>query len=55
MTFSRFEAMKSYWKTNPPVHQLVAAYMGYKPPEKPQDITESFDQFMSEIESLNQR
>mgnify|MGYP000178497425 FL=1 len=23
-----------YWKKNPPVHQLVAAYMGIKPEEE---------------------
>ena len=32
----RLEAMKEYWQDNPPIHQLVAGYMGYKPEEKPQ-------------------
>lgn len=30
MTLSRLEAMNEYWAENPPVHQLVAAYLGYK-------------------------
>lgn len=38
MTLPRLAAMESYWESNPPVHQLIAAYMGYKKPEKPQGI-----------------
>lgn len=33
MTMLRFDALREYWRLNPPVHQLVAAYMDYKPPE----------------------
>ncbi|SFS24151.1 hypothetical protein SAMN03159318_00382 [Pseudomonas sp. NFACC42-2] len=32
--------MTDYWRTHPPVHVLVAGYMGYKPP---QDVTDAPD------------
>lgn len=28
----RLEALEREWKRHPPVHHLVAAYLGYKPP-----------------------
>ncbi len=34
MTLPRLDAMREYWANNPPVHQLVAMYMQYKPPAK---------------------
>lgn len=27
-------ALQAYWRAHPPVHQLVASYMGYKVPDK---------------------
>ena len=33
MTFERLDAFREYWRLNPPIHQLVAAYMQYKAPE----------------------
>jgi hypothetical protein len=30
MTLSRLNEYRGYWKTHPPTHQLVAAYMGYE-------------------------
>ena len=28
----RLTAMSAYWREHPPVHVLLAAYVGYKPP-----------------------
>lgn len=38
----RLAAFEGYWSDHPPVHHLVAAYLGYKPPEAPKGI----DDFM---------
>lgn len=38
----RLDALQEYWKHNPPVHQLVAGYMGYKH-EEPHSPAELFD------------
>jgi hypothetical protein len=35
LTLPQVVELKTYWRENPPVHQLVAAYMGYKPPADP--------------------
>lgn len=40
MTLPRLDAMNAYWERNPPLHQLVAAYMGFKSEEKPKDVSE---------------
>lgn len=34
MTMSRLDDYKNYWLKNPPVHQLVAAYLGYEYQDK---------------------
>lgn len=34
MDIPRLLAMNSYWAKHPPVHLLVAAYMGFKPEPK---------------------
>jgi hypothetical protein len=31
MTFPRFKALVNYWKLHPPVHVLLAGFVGYKP------------------------
>jgi hypothetical protein len=36
MTFPLLEAFHAEWKRSPPVHWLVAGYLGYKPPEPKQ-------------------
>ena len=33
LTAPRLEALNRYWIVNPPVHLLVKAFTGYKPPE----------------------
>lgn len=54
MTLSRLEAMKSYWQTNPPMHQLLKWYVGYKAPDSAKEIDDaSLDVFMAEIATLN--
>jgi len=34
LTIPRLKALMSYWHRHPPVHLLVAAYLGYKPEEQ---------------------
>ncbi len=33
MTFSRLDAITKYHETNPPLHVMVASYLGYYKPE----------------------
>ena len=33
MTLDQVDSLFSYWRSSPPVHELVAAYMGVKPEE----------------------
>ncbi len=49
----RLQALNSYWDSHPPVHILVAAYMGIKPK---QSSTTSFNQPISEtsLDSLSE-
>ena len=35
LNIRRYRGLIEYWRVNPPVHQLVAAYMGFKATEKP--------------------
>lgn len=35
LTMSWLKALREHWRINPPVHKLVAAYVGYKPPREP--------------------
>lgn len=35
MTLEQVDTLFAYWRSSPPVHELVAAYMGVKP-EEPQ-------------------
>lgn len=32
MTLSQVEDQFDYWRRNPPIHELVASFMGFKPP-----------------------
>lgn len=38
MTLPRLKAMGLYWKKNPPLHLLVAGFMGVKPEIEAGDI-----------------
>jgi hypothetical protein len=40
MTLPRLAALTAYWRNNPPLHQLVAAYIGYKPTEQRKGIVD---------------
>lgn len=35
MTIPRWNAIASYWRRHPPVHELVAGFTGYRPPAEP--------------------
>lgn len=32
ITLSRVRALYAYWRKNPPVHKLIARFVGYQPP-----------------------
>lgn len=34
VTIPRLSAMNRYWAKHPPLHHLVAGYLGYEAPEK---------------------
>ncbi|MEC4591612.1 hypothetical protein VPG91_11490 [Nitrospirillum amazonense] len=36
-TLPRYNAMWRYWKAHPPVRLMVAAYLGIKPEQEPQE------------------
>mgnify|MGYP003385358284 CR=1 FL=1 len=38
MTVPRLVAMNKYWATSPPVHAMIAAYLGVGKKEEPDDI-----------------
>lgn len=37
LTMPRLKALNRYWKKHPPVHLLVAAYLGYEAPAESDD------------------
>lgn len=39
MTLSDVDDLYEYWREHPPVHELVAAFVGYKPPERKQYLS----------------
>jgi len=43
MTMTRLKAIQKYERINPPIHQIVAAYIGYKPPESIEKEPEELD------------
>ncbi len=34
MSFDRLAALEAEWKRRPPVHWLIAPFLGYKPPDE---------------------
>jgi hypothetical protein len=48
MTFPRLAALNVYWKRNPPLHQLVANYLGYNGKA---EKTEQVDDLIALIET----
>ena len=53
VTLSIMDRLYSYWDRQPPVHELLAAFVGYKAPkEKPktkQDAIAEFHGFIAEL------
>ncbi|KMO44407.1 hypothetical protein VQ03_03240 [Methylobacterium tarhaniae] len=43
MTIWDVERIFAYWRGSPPTHELVAAYLGYKPPPEPVTVAPSAD------------
>lgn len=41
MTIPRLDAFNRYWERNPPVHMLVAAYMGIGAKAKPKKMADA--------------
>jgi len=52
MTLPRLDAMKDYWNDNPPLHQLVAAYLGHKPVASKTDEMGTLDDFVKAMGGL---
>lgn len=50
MTIPRYLGMSAYWKEWPPVHQLVAAWMGHKGSHK--DKEASLEEFIAAAQHL---
>lgn len=53
MTIPRLLSLKEYHEKWPPVHKLVAQYIGYKPPEK-RKAEEDAEEFIAAALSMNQ-
>ncbi len=47
MTVPRLLAMNDYWESNPPLHQMVAAYFGIQPDSSVPDSEAASDDFAS--------
>jgi len=47
----RLTALNRYWVHSPPVHQLVARYMGLKPPDKTKTDDVSIRELMQMMDS----
>lgn len=48
MTIPRYLALAKYWKEWPPIHKLVAAYLGYKGKKE----EASLDEFIAEAKNF---
>ena len=48
VTMSQYNRLARYWSNHPPLHVMVAAYLGIKPEEpKPNWETESFESLVA--------
>jgi len=52
MTLPRLDALREYWKSNPPLHQIMAAYAGFKPTEVPEEKENNLADFMAATQGL---
>lgn len=53
MTFPRLAELEKHWQRHPPAHLLVAAFMGYKPPEEQRYGT--WDDLLSDFQAAGGR
>jgi hypothetical protein len=53
LTIPRYMKLASYWQKHPPVHALVASYMGWKPPETAPEIDKRLAESVSSPENEN--
>lgn len=55
--FADIEDLSDYWRTSPPVHELFAAYLEYKPAEleKPFDPEQQQMELEDLLRSMNTR
>lgn len=52
MTLDQVDSLYAYWRSSPPVHELVAAYMGIKPEaeaSEPAGISETEKYFVEKM------
>jgi hypothetical protein len=52
LTLPRVKALQRYWRDHPPVHLMIAGYLGYKPPGKPAAVPESQGNGLAELMAL---
>lgn len=50
MDIPRLEALNRYWEHSPPVHQLVARYLGIKKPDPPLPVEDQAVSLMRMID-----
>lgn len=55
MTLDQVDSLFSYWRSAPPVHELVAAYMGVKPEEQEAGQVTISDEERSFVERMRER
>jgi hypothetical protein len=54
MTLPRLDSLSNYWSDHPPVHKMIAAYLGIKP-KSSKPAQSDFAAFMAEAENANVR
>jgi hypothetical protein len=55
MDWSEFEMLTDYWAEHPPVHLMVAGYLGIKPAKKKAEPSEDFVQILSAMPGWSKR
>ena len=48
------QSLTTYWGNHPPVHILVAGYLGYKKPDVTTPAKPSFDDFLASVSATYQ-
>jgi len=52
LTIPRLNALTAYWQRHPPMHILLAAYVGYKAPAKPIETGNPIGNGLAELMDL---